>query len=46
MDAVEVDADAQLDDDTVMVTLTGTAWLLNVHASPSQMDASPRRSHR
>lgn len=35
MENVEVNADAQLDDDNVMVTLTGESWLLNVHASPA-----------
>lgn len=36
MERIEVSADAQLDDDNVMVTLTGTTWLLNVHASPTE----------
>ncbi len=30
-----VRADAQLDDDNVMVTLAGHSWLLNVDASPT-----------
>ena len=55
MDHVEVNADAQLDDDNVMVTLTGSAWLLNVNASPSDwtrlpavrtVDGNQRRSVR
>lgn len=41
MDAVEVNADAQLDDDNVMVTLTGSSWLLNVHASPLEWTRLP-----
>jgi hypothetical protein len=36
VEAVQVNADAQLDDDNVMVTLTGSSWLVNVHASPSE----------
>jgi hypothetical protein len=41
MDGVEVNADAQLDDDNIMVTLTGSTWLLNVHASPSEWTRLP-----
>lgn len=41
MDHVEVNADAQLDDNNVMVTLTGSSWLLNVHASPTEWARLP-----
>ncbi|MEV6348810.1 hypothetical protein [Actinoplanes sp. NPDC051851] len=34
MERFEVSADAQLDDDNVMLTLSGSSWLLNVNASP------------
>jgi hypothetical protein len=36
MDEVDVRADAQLDDDNVMVTLTAPSWMLNINASPSE----------
>lgn len=29
-------ADAQLDDDNVMLTLSGSSWILNVNASPDE----------
>ena len=34
MERFDVRADAQLDDDNVMLTLSGDSWLLNVNASP------------
>ncbi|GAA1630464.1 hypothetical protein [Actinoplanes couchii] len=34
MELFTVRADAQLDDDNVMLTLSGSSWLLNVDASP------------
>jgi hypothetical protein len=51
MERFEVRADAQLDDDNVMLTLSGASWLLNVNASPSEWtqglprvpDADPAR---
>src|SRR5687767_1334782 len=41
MEPVGVNADARLDDDNVMVTLTGTWWQLNVHASPAEWERLP-----
>lgn len=38
MEQFDVRADAQRDDDNVMLTVSGESWLLNVHASPSQWD--------
>ncbi|MEU7570485.1 hypothetical protein [Micromonospora sp. NPDC049240] len=36
MEQFDVRVDAQLDDDNVMLALSGTSWLLNVHASPEE----------
>lgn len=38
MERFEARADAQLDDDNVMLTLSGSSWLLNVDASPAEWD--------
>ncbi|MFF4811094.1 hypothetical protein ACFY03_23080 [Micromonospora chersina] len=43
MERFDVRADAQLDDDNVMLTLSGASWLLNVNASP---DEWARNLHR
>ncbi|MET9313000.1 hypothetical protein ABZX12_14310 [Kribbella sp. NPDC003505] len=39
MERFDVRADAQLDDDNVMLTLSGDSWLLNVNASPVEWAA-------
>ncbi|MGW9196681.1 hypothetical protein [Micromonospora chersina] len=36
MERFDVRADAQFDDDNVMLTLSGPSWLLNVNASPDE----------
>lgn len=38
MERFEVRADAQLDDNNVMLTLSGASWLLNVNASPEEWE--------
>ena len=39
MERFDVRADPQLDDDNVMLTLSGASWLLNVNASPAELAA-------
>lgn len=50
MERFDVRADAQLDDDNVMLTLSGSSWLLNVNASPAEWAAClprvPAADHR
>ena len=36
MERFDVRADAHLDDDNVMLTLSGSSWILNVNASPDE----------
>lgn len=36
MERFDVMADAQFDDDNVMLTLSGASWILNVNASPGE----------
>ncbi|GHJ12699.1 hypothetical protein TPA0908_06940 [Micromonospora sp. AKA38] len=36
MERFDVRADAQLDDDNVILALSGPSWLLNVNASPDE----------
>jgi hypothetical protein len=38
MEQFDVRADAQFDDDNVMLTLSGPSWLLNVNASPAEWE--------
>lgn len=45
MERFDVRADAQLDDDNVMLTLSGDSWLLNVNASPVEWATGLPRVH-
>jgi hypothetical protein len=36
MEQIQIDADPQLDDDNVMLIISGGHWLLNVNASPRE----------
>jgi hypothetical protein len=40
MEQFRASMDARLDDNTVMLTLSATAWLLNVHAGPTEWQQS------